>query len=110
NLDIRGVDVRSYRKETGAATPVPFALYDGETLQFADRSFEAVLATNVLHHAGETPDVQCATVDNEAAVREICRVADKKLVILEARMDAVRNRAPRIRPADHPRLPCPLYF
>lgn len=81
-LHITGTDIREYRK-LGAEKPVPFVTYDGEKLSFANREFEAAVATNVLHHAGETEDGTLSAKDNETAVRELCRVAERKLIVIE---------------------------
>ena len=80
-LEIQGVDVRYYRKQ-GAMNPVGFTLYDGNTLSFNDRYFAVSVATNVLHHAGETDDGP-RSQNNEQALSELCRVTRQKLVIIE---------------------------
>lgn len=69
-LQATGVDV------IGADSPpsrVPVRTYDGTTLPFEDRSFDVVLAHHVFHHC-----------DNpEAALRECCRVARRRVVVVE---------------------------
>ncbi len=65
---IEGVDIIDKR-----VAKIPFRLYDGKNLPFADNSFDAVLINYVLHHC-ETP----LRVLNEAK-----RVAKGKIIIYE---------------------------
>lgn len=81
NLTITGTDVRDYRKPV-KSNPVSYVHYDGKHLPFEDRKFAATLATNVLHHAGETAD-HAGSESNENALRELCRVTADKIVVIE---------------------------
>ncbi len=66
DLSIEGVDVLA---RPGAAIPV--RTYDGRQLPFADRSVDAVLLADTLHHAA----------DPQRVLREASRVASRCLVI-----------------------------
>lgn len=50
---------------------VPLAAYDGRQLPFADRAFDVVLLSNVVHHAADQPRL----------VAEACRVARRRVII-----------------------------
>ena len=50
---------------------IPMAAFDGHRLPFADRSVTAAMACNVLHHAN----------DPAAVLAEMCRVADRAVVL-----------------------------
>jgi SAM-dependent methyltransferase len=59
DLDMSGVDIL-----VRADTAVPVSAFDGETLLFADGTFDAVLCVDVLHH----------TVDPRLLLAELARV------------------------------------
>jgi SAM-dependent methyltransferase len=65
-LTIRGVDVLPR-----PTTFIPVEQFDGVRLPFADRSFDAVMMIDVLHHA----------TDQVALLREVARVAASVVVI-----------------------------
>ncbi len=85
---IRGADVLARPK-----THVPVDVFDGRTLPYADRSFDAVMIVDVLHHTGDP-----AALLREA--RRVCRgvvilkdhLADPWLAVWRLRlMDVVGN-------------------
>jgi SAM-dependent methyltransferase len=65
-LEIRGVDVLR-RPEI----QIPFDLYDGKTIPFPDRSFDWVMAVDVLHHTDNPREV----------LTEAARVARRGVVV-----------------------------
>jgi len=66
DLTIRGIDVLAREH-----THIPVEMFDGTRIPFDDRSFDAVLFSDVLHH----------TDDPAALLREAWRVADRYLLI-----------------------------
>lgn len=66
DLSIRGIEVL-IRKQTYR----PIELYDGKSIPFADKSFDAVMLVNVLHHAD----------DPMALLKEAVRVARRAIVL-----------------------------
>jgi SAM-dependent methyltransferase len=66
DIRLEGVDVMA---REGAA--IPIRAFDGSTLPFEDRSFDAVLFVDVLHH----------TADPDVLLREACRVTRQVIVI-----------------------------
>ena len=54
-------------------TPLPFALYDGTTLPFDDKSFDTTLMINVLSHSKSPID----------SLREAIRVTQNRIIIKE---------------------------
>jgi SAM-dependent methyltransferase len=87
---VRGVDVR-----VPAGCAVDAAVYDGVNLPFADASFDAVLLSDVLHHA-EQPEallVEALRVARRVvAVKDHCAFGPASRVWLTA-MDVVGNGA-----------------
>ncbi len=67
-VSVAGVDIQDYSEEG-----IPVQLYDGLRLPFPDKSFEVVLFAFVLHHL----------TDQETALREACRVARHRVLVLE---------------------------
>lgn len=70
SLDITGVDVVDFGVRYRGIT---FRCYDGFTLPWEDRCFDTVIAWHVLHHCS----------DPERALKECCRVARKRLIMVE---------------------------
>lgn len=76
NLDIEGGDVRDFRSRN---VTTPFVLLNdaldeqGKIVNVADAYYEVVLLTNVIHHEKI----------NENILKELDRIASKKLVIIE---------------------------
>lgn len=68
-LEITGVDV----VESSRPARMRFVKYAGSTLPFEDGAFDVVLAYHVFHHCS----------DPEAALRECCRVARRRIVMIE---------------------------
>jgi ubiquinone/menaquinone biosynthesis C-methylase UbiE len=68
---VQGADICDVRRVTG----VPFALYDGRRLPFADGEFDLVMLSFVLHHVPDPLKIQL--------VREALRVTRAKVFILE---------------------------
>jgi len=68
-LRVTCVDVVDLRK-----TNVPMVLFDGVHLPFADNSFDNILFSYVLHHAGD---------NQEKLLEEARRVAKKRVIIFE---------------------------
>lgn len=66
DLAIRGIEVLIRKK-----TYRPIELYDGKTIPFPDKSFDAVMLVNVLHHAD----------DPLALLKEAVRVARRAIVL-----------------------------
>jgi len=81
DVEIVGIDplVRS-------DTQIPVTGFDGTTIPFTDRSFDAVLFVDVLHHAG----------DQMALLREARRVAGRAVIIKDHRRDGFLS-APTLR-------------
>jgi len=74
---VMGVDVVDYRQ-----TNMPFLLYDGNSLPFADESFDTVYAIFVLHHC--TDEVQ--------VLKEMLRVSKVNVIIIEDIFDSVLGK------------------
>jgi SAM-dependent methyltransferase len=74
DLTITGVDVL-VREETS----IPVLAYDGSTLPFDDRAFDAVSLVDVLHH----------TDDPQRVLREAARVSDGVILIKDHLADGV---------------------
>ncbi|MCS6850283.1 MAG: methyltransferase domain-containing protein [Gemmataceae bacterium] len=66
DVEVRGVEVR-----VRTATAIPVAAFDGRRLPYADRSFDAVLLVDVLHHAAEPLEL----------LREAARVAARAVIL-----------------------------
>jgi len=66
--EIIGVDIRDIRRIN-----IPFKLYDGKNLPFAEKSFDIVLINYVLHHCQ----------DPTAVLREAKRVSRDKIIVFE---------------------------
>lgn len=66
SLTFQGVDVQGHRP-----CAIPRTIYDGRRLPFADSSFDAVLAFDVLHH----------TDDILASLKELVRVARRYVIL-----------------------------
>ncbi len=66
--EIIGVDIRDIRRVN-----IPFKLYDGKNLPFAEKSFDIVLINYVLHHCQ----------DPTAVLREAKRVSRDKIIVFE---------------------------
>ncbi len=66
--EIIGVDIIDNNK-----TDLPLSIYDGNTLPFQNKSFDATVACFTLHH----------TDDPEKALSECVRVTKKRLIIIE---------------------------
>ena len=88
-----GAIAHSLAKKTGAHIvgvdvaqntlfPIPAVAYDGKNLPFRDDSFDLVYAVFVLHHC---PDV-------ESALREMRRVARRKILLVEDVWYTFRDR------------------
>jgi ubiquinone/menaquinone biosynthesis C-methylase UbiE len=80
-MAVSGVDIVDLRRSQS----YPFELYDGQTLPFADRSFDLVLLSFVLHH-----------VPNERKLRllrEALRVTRGKVFIVEDTPETALDRA-----------------
>ncbi len=65
-LEFEGVDIQSLR-----ACKIPRSIYDGRTLPFADNTFDAVMAVDMLHH----------TRHIDVLVNEMARVARHTVII-----------------------------
>ena len=77
---VQGADIVDIRRNKD----YPFRLYDGQTLPFADRSFDLVVLSFVLHH-----------VPNErktVLIEEALRVSRAKVVIVEDTPSSVFDR------------------
>lgn len=70
DLDIEGVDIRLYKNQN---VTVPITLLNKSNVEVADKTYEAALLTNVLHHER----------DNEKILDELDRIVRRKLVIIE---------------------------
>lgn len=68
-LKVMCVDIVDLRK-----TDVPIVIFDGKKLPFADKSFDNVFFSYVLHHAGP---------NQEKLLKEAKRVAKKRVIIFE---------------------------
>jgi SAM-dependent methyltransferase len=68
DVDVSGIDVL-VRPETA----IPVATFDGRKLPYADRSFDATLLVNVLHHAD----------DPEALLAEAARVSSRWVILAD---------------------------
>lgn len=68
-LKVTCVDIVDLRK-----TDVPIVFFDGEKLPFTDNSFDNILFSYVLHHAGE---------NQKKLLKEAKRVAKKRVIIFE---------------------------
>jgi len=66
DIDIRGIDIM-----VRPGTHVPVTPFDGHTIPFADKSFDAAMLVDVLHHAD----------DPFALLREAARVTRQRLII-----------------------------
>lgn len=66
DLDVQGVDVL-----VRGATHIPVGAFDGQTLPHADRSFDAILFADVLHHSADPMQL----------LREAARVASRAILI-----------------------------
>jgi SAM-dependent methyltransferase len=66
DLTFRGLEVLPRQH-----THIPVEMFDGSGIPFEDRSFDAVLFSDVLHH----------TVDPAALLREACRVTRRHLLL-----------------------------
>ena len=64
--EVQAIDVKPRRK-----VHIPVALYDGQELPFPDRSFDLVLAVDVLHH----------TPNPDSTLRELLRCAGSSVII-----------------------------
>lgn len=58
----------------GSKTDMPVVLFDGKSLPFADKSFDNILFSYVLHHAGP---------NQKELLKEARRVAKKRVIIFE---------------------------
>lgn len=65
-VEFQGVDIQSLRP-----CKIPRAIYDGRTLPFADNSFDAVMAVDMLHH----------TKHIDVLVSEMARVARHCVIV-----------------------------
>ena len=63
-----GVDVKDFR-----AAQIPFRLFDGTLIPFADKAFDHVVLSEVLHHSH----------DPVALIRECHRVARRRIIVFE---------------------------
>lgn len=70
NLDVEGVDIRSYRAEN---ITVPIKEFDGKRTEAQDGEYEAGVLTNVLHHERS----------NENILIELDRIVSDRLIIIE---------------------------
>jgi ubiquinone/menaquinone biosynthesis C-methylase UbiE len=78
DTDVRGADVLA-REES----PIPVDLFDGRTLPYPDRTFDAVILVDVLHH----------TADPQALLREARRVCGGLILIKDHLADPWLGRA-----------------
>jgi SAM-dependent methyltransferase len=78
-VHVTGLDTLDFRKRD-----LPFALYDGFRAPFADRSFDVVLLSFVLHHCAD---------GGLTVLKEAQRLARNKILLLE---DSYENRAERL--------------
>jgi ubiquinone/menaquinone biosynthesis C-methylase UbiE len=69
--EIHGVDIVDLRGDR----ELPFQLYDGQTLPFADRRFDLVVLSFVLHHVPDDRKLRL--------LREALRVSRGKVLIIE---------------------------
>lgn len=67
-VEVIGIDIIDYRDEG-----VEILLFDGKTIPLPDKSVDVAMAAFVLHH----------TTDQEAVLRELARVARRRVVIFE---------------------------
>jgi SAM-dependent methyltransferase len=74
DLRIQGIDVLAR-----PAARIPVTPYDGETIPFADKSFDVVQFVDVLHH----------TLDPHALLREARRVARRAIVLKDHGCDGI---------------------
>jgi len=65
------IDVVDYKSP---GVPLPMELYDGKRLPYKDRQFDAVMANQAYHHAGEPLDLFAESV----------RVTNRWLIVLES--------------------------
>jgi SAM-dependent methyltransferase len=63
-----GVDVKDFRR-----AQVPFRLFDGTSIPFADKGFDHVVLSEVLHHSH----------DPMALIKECHRVARRSIIVFE---------------------------
>ncbi len=75
-LDIEGYDVVKY---SSPDITIPTQLFDGATVRVVNRTFEAAVVTNVLHHEE----------NNEQILLELTRIVRRRLVIIETVPDLV---------------------
>jgi len=68
DMKITGVDMVNNN-----LSKLPMVIYDGGKLPFEDNSFDVTLAVFVLHHC----------MDTVASLKELIRVAKKKIIIIE---------------------------
>ena len=66
DVTIRGVDVLAR-----AETHIPVNLFDGVTIPFGDREFDAAMLVDVLHHAAQ----------QQRLLSEMCRVVKRAIII-----------------------------
>ena len=74
DLTITGIDVLLRER-----TQIPVTLYDGQTIPFADNSFDAVMFVDVLHH----------TEDHELLLREAKRVSRQAIILKDHTRDGL---------------------
>jgi ubiquinone/menaquinone biosynthesis C-methylase UbiE len=73
--NIHGSDLEPRENwKTLASDRLTFSAGNAEKLAFADNTFDTVIEKDMLHHASSP----------EAAIKEMCRVAKEKVIILEA--------------------------
>jgi len=74
DVDIKGIDVL-----VREPTTIPVTSFDGLTIPFSDKSFDAVMFVDVLHH----------TEDPKVLLSEAKRVATKAIVIKDHRLNGM---------------------